>query len=573
MRNATRALVTFITLAMASTHAMAASPREELLALLPKEPAFCVAVQDLRGQSKRLLESPFGQRFQQSPLFAGLMSAEPIARLREMDEQLKMHLQTSIAEIRDEAFGDAFVLAFWPADGATPETALILTQARNKDLPAAVLKRLNDLQLQSGDLQRADVVQHGAATYNRCTEAGGKVNCQLVLDGLVALTSDEELLKQVIDRRTQRDRKLNNRLAQSFVDLGVAKDAAVVWVNPRAFDRQMAEKLANANASELPVLRLIQNGWHQTSGLALSANLGEVGDVRLSVQMATESLSPTLQKILKEARTSSALWSRIPDDAIVAAAGRFDLAEIAQLLNELAPADQQGKQLADVNKTTMALLGMDVHKDILEKLGPDWCFYVAAPPSARVMPDVVLGMALRNHNAEVEEAFGDSLRTLGGLLAMGRANEGKPTMLKRSRLGDVRVTSIWSEAWAEAGLQPAGAIKEGCLVLASSPDAIGRFPQTKPPIAKDGPVPLLKVSFTRAVAFLNDPQRRPALINLLGEMHQQPAAEIDERLQQLTNAFDLFDGMELVQETSPGRLILRLRLKTKEALTLSGKSN
>lgn len=574
MRTLRRWFAIAFVLSMASSHASAASPREELLGLLPSEPTLCVAVQDLRGQSHRLLNSPFGQRFQQSPLFVALLDAEPIAKLREMDEQLKMHLQTSIAEIRDEVLGDAVVLAFWPGDGMRGETALIMAQARNKELPAQLLKRLNDVRLQSGELQRVDVVQYGAISYTRTAEANGKIDYQLVTDGMVALTSSEDVLKQVIDRKAQAEKRSNNGMAKSFADLGVHKDAIVFWINPRSFDTQMADKLNNANGPEVALLRAIQSVWQQTSGVALSGQISDAVHVRLSMRSTVDSLSPTLQKILKEARTRSAFWNYVPDDAIAAVAGRFDVAEIARLIDESGTAEQRGKLFTDVNRTTLALLGMEVQKDVLDKISPDWGCYVAPCSSGKVAPDLVLAARLHANNPDAEEAFADSLRTLGGLLAMNRTNEGKPTMLKRSKDGNVRITSLWNEQWAEAGLQPAGTVKDGYLVLASSPDAIARFqPRAKAVASKEGRIPLARISFTRAGEYLNDPQRRASLVSFLGQMHQQPANDIEQRLQHVTGVFDLFDAMELWHETGNGGITLSLRLTTKEPLTPQTKSD
>ena len=79
---------------------------------MPDDVGFCLVVQDLRGHSADVLESPFAQAFAKSPLASPVRRRDEWKQLSDVEKYLKKHLGVGWKEIRDELLGDAFVFAY-----------------------------------------------------------------------------------------------------------------------------------------------------------------------------------------------------------------------------------------------------------------------------------------------------------------------------------------------------------------------------------------------------------------------------------------------------------------------------
>src|SRR5260370_39535468 len=64
------------TLFLVAVRGRAESARDELLRLVPDDVGFCLLLEDLRGHTARLLESPFVRQFEKSPM-GGLLKTDP----------------------------------------------------------------------------------------------------------------------------------------------------------------------------------------------------------------------------------------------------------------------------------------------------------------------------------------------------------------------------------------------------------------------------------------------------------------------------------------------------------------
>src|SRR5262245_50560024 len=146
------AWLSLLVLALLAAASPGATPREELLRLVPEDAGFCVVLQDLRGHSERLTTSPFLAAFMASPLGDAVRASPEARQLLELKKHLAKHLGLDWTELRDEVFGDAVVLAYRPPTPQQPgrEQELVLVHARSPKLLARLLDRLNEAQKQSG---------------------------------------------------------------------------------------------------------------------------------------------------------------------------------------------------------------------------------------------------------------------------------------------------------------------------------------------------------------------------------------------------------------------------------------
>src|SRR5438445_399058 len=113
--------------------AKAATPREELLRLVPEDVGFCLVIQDLRGHSERCLSSPFVKELRDSPIGQTIRQAPETRKLAEFDRHIQQVLGVSLAQLRDDICGDAVILAYRPGHPGKEEQeeGLLLVRARD----------------------------------------------------------------------------------------------------------------------------------------------------------------------------------------------------------------------------------------------------------------------------------------------------------------------------------------------------------------------------------------------------------------------------------------------------------
>src|SRR5262249_28131215 len=74
-----------------------ATPREELLRLVPGDIGFCLVIGDLRAHHEKLLRSPWIKAVANSPLGKALRNAPEVAQLRNLEQQLRKGLNVTWA--------------------------------------------------------------------------------------------------------------------------------------------------------------------------------------------------------------------------------------------------------------------------------------------------------------------------------------------------------------------------------------------------------------------------------------------------------------------------------------------
>src|SRR5262249_28870399 len=116
------------------------------------------------------------------------------------------------------------------------------------------------------------------------------------------------------------------------------------------------------------------------------------------------------------------------------------------------------------------------------------------------------------------------------------------------------------------GLQPAFALKDGCLVLASSPDVVLGFGTAPGATANraDSQVPLLRLSVREITRYLKE--RQDVLVAYISKKKQLPNEMVAQGLTSLLAGLELLDAIEISQRSDPGRVILSLRVRPTQPL-------
>lgn len=548
---------------------LAATPRDELLHLVPGDSGFCFIIQDLRGHWAELKDSPLMQEWRGSPLGKALARSPEVQQLRRAEQKFKDKLGVSSAQIRDEIFGDAIVLAYRPAPADKPEQeqGLMLVRAHDASLMTNLIKRLNDAQKEDGELRELEERKHGGQVYVR--RVGREATHYYFVRGpVLAFTSSEEMIRRVIDL-AQSKPKGAPIIAQRLKQLGLDNAFAVLWVNPRPFDAELAAKVRAARDVEASVLDKILVYWKALDGVALSLAM-HTSDVELAVSfVARESDLPEAGKQLFAIQNASSdLWKRFPATSLAATAGRVDVVALCNFFGDFLP-DAAKQRLKDaVDRGAGAALGLDVAKDVLPNLGPDWGMCLIAPGDDSKSPFPSFLTALRVQTGKgdkpVDRALLSGLNSLA-ILGVLAHNNSKPEKISLSTdwQDKIEVKYFSGDKALPPGFRPAYALKEGYLLLATSPDAIRQFGA-----GKQGEVPdqglLARISLKAVGAYLT--KHKAALAADLARREGVSAQEIERRFQGLVLLARFVETVDLRRKVAEGQMSLMLHIKTVKPL-------
>jgi hypothetical protein len=541
-----------------------AAPRDELLRLVPDDVAFCLVVQDLRGHVEALTASPFGEAIRQSPLGAALKDSDEWKKVAFVNAELRKQLGLGVAEIADKLLGDAFVLAYRPnPPGKTGEDqGLFLLRARDAEVLANFVERLNRAQKDSGDLKELEERQHAGATYFRRAERKGD-SFYYVNGPVLAYSSQEALLRQAVER-DRTESAAEPPVARQLRLLGAERALAAVWINPRAFDAEMRHNRERAEGADKVVQAAFLRYWEALDGAALALSLDKDVRLTLALRARTESLPAAARRFFAEAARPSELWDRFPDDALLTAAGRFDPAALLQMLGDFQTKEARAALVESLERGLGAPLGKDFVREVLPRIGPDFGLCLLAPPSADggPLPHALLAVRVRSEQG-ADAALLSAVDFYARLAVVASGGRGKGISLKSLRQDKTEVKYLDGEGAFPPGVQPAYALVDGYLVFASSPEALRRFGPARPAKAA-GEVPLLRLSAQGLHRYLTE--RREALVPLAAEKNNLSKDEAARRLDGLAAGLRLFDRIEVLQSTEGGRLSLTLRVQTAKPL-------
>jgi hypothetical protein len=567
-----RAWAAVLVTAVLVSSAGAASPREALLRLVPDDVAFCLVIQDLRGHGAAMRDSPFSRRFRTSPLGMSLTATDDFKKLLNVDKFLQEHLGIDSNKLANEILGDALVFAYRPGPPGKPEAeeGLLLIRAREAKTLADLVDRVNEVQKKAGDLTELEALVHKGHTYYRRVEKN-QTRYYWLEGPVLAVSEQQGLLRQAIDLATEPPRaEREPAVARQMRRLGVDQALVGLWVNPRSFDADMERKADAAKPEEAVPTRAFLATWKALDGIALSIDLQMELEVTLAVGAKAEALPAAFRRLSAEASKRSELWDRFPPDAIVAVAGRVDVAALAETVGTFLTPDLRQTVRAKLGGTLSPAVGRDFFKEIVPNLGPDGGLCVWSPPAGGQdwFPQAVACFRVRPGAGApgVDQAVLGGVNFFAQLAVVAYNQQAAQAMALKTVTSDkAEIKYLSGNPQFPAGLQPAYALVDGYLVLGTSPEAIRRFQAMPTASAGDADaVPLLRVSATEAARYLQ--QWRAPLIAFLAEKNQISKQEAATRLSGLVAGLQWVDRVELLQKVSDGQVRLTARVKTTQPL-------
>lgn len=235
------------------------------------------------------------------------------------------------------------------------------------------------------------------------------------------------------------------------------------------------------------------------------------------------------------------------------------MALVQGVLETLPPAER-GKVSEDLQGGLKLITRLDLLRDVLPNLGPDWGVCLLPPAEGTQLPQVIAALAVKPGSGPepVDEMLFKGAQLLAGLAVLdhNRKHPDDPIKVESVQQGAVTVKYLTARS-LPPGFRPACAVKDGFLLFATSPDAVARFGPREASVPSKAETPLARVSPLELANLVR--LRRDQVVLDIRQKHQLSAAEAGE-VDQLLGLLDLFDSVTLSQHSEPGQASWTLRL-------------
>jgi hypothetical protein len=537
-------------LLLVSVFPVAAAPRDELLRVAPPDAALLVLVQNGREHIKQLDASPFAKWLPQSALGKQLLAGADLKQAKAGLEPLFAALGIKPEELISDVLGDAAAFAYTPAPNgeANGERAVLLIRPGKPETLARLIAKLNEIQTANGEVKSVTARKHRGEEYFERQKPSGPSDFYCFRGGVFAFSSSEADVRSVIDREKDEAKPV---LAARIEKLGAADSLVVALINPRHFDRDLAAKLADAKPAEKAFLERFHEAWLALDSAAVHLALNADLELGVSIQFQPGKTPAFAKGWLTGSRETAAIWSAIPNDALVAFAGKFRASELVEALSA-ANAPMSLKAAAE--QVLGPVFGKDKLPQVLAALGPQWALW-AEPPKDGFLP--VVAAAVQVEGKAAEKALDRGLSY--GFNALRIAyNAGHTDQIELVETDD-GITSLVNEKGFPPGFQPSYAFKHGYLLIAGSPRIIKRFEVPKPAAAR-GEAVIARISAVAIRSYLQT--HGEAMAKFLAAKGQGGEQDLVKQFQQAAALLELADRIELATrgDDTGLRVTARLRL-------------
>src|SRR5262249_40224327 len=148
--------------------------------------------------------------------------------------------------------------------------------------------------------------EHKGVKYFRRAESKG-TNYYLLRGPVLLYTSQEAFLQQAIEQDKALATDARPPQVRRLEELGLDRAFAALALNPRAFDRAIADKAAEDHAA-----KTFASYWKALEGVGLAVHLDRGLHFSLTIKAKTQQLPAPAKKFLASASKPSELWSSFP---------------------------------------------------------------------------------------------------------------------------------------------------------------------------------------------------------------------------------------------------------------------
>ena len=377
-------------------------PADALLRLVPSDVAVVVSVEGLRDYTSAFFKSPLAGDFLRLPAVRAWLASERYQHFERSRAQVETLLGANLTDVRDELLGDAVILALRlppKADGDVSQgRGILLVQARDPALLARLIRVVNTIQQESGELAGVAKRQRNVTTYfvREFPAAANRPPEWYVAypDGTFALSNSEDMIRSVIDRKARPQDGKDGTTAGPSVDPGLGelprlkavqdklpeRAVARLFINPRHFERAIAAAPRPGKPTDARIMATLERYLAAVDYAGAALTWNDESIVIHSVETLNPSLlDPWMRHWAGDARPVDSTLARVPSTALALASGHVDALAFIDAIAQIVP-DEDQPRLSNI-ETVMSglLLGHDLRTKVLPGIVPNILTYVDAP--------------------------------------------------------------------------------------------------------------------------------------------------------------------------------------------------
>jgi hypothetical protein len=563
-------------LALEEPPALAAS-REKVLRCLPPQAALVLYGQDLHTRWQQLRSSPFLKVFPQTELGRELYAAIPFQQVQQTAELVLRELKTTPEELLEDVFGQVVAFAYTPArdQPASPHSSLLVIAPRRPARLQALVQRLNELQIQSGEVSTVEQRQQGQWTYFVRKKGQAEGEYYAFSHGLFLFSPGESELRAALQRLEASETASPWR--KRWQRWGWTDMTAIVAVEPRSWDAQWTHRIEQAQGQEKALLQRWSQVWSGIEAVALGLHLHRGVDLHLMLEVTPQRLPPPWQQWWS-ASVQPAPLHLLPPDAWLAVQGYGRLADWLDRLDVLLPHEDQRPLSQWLEQAVGPLLGRDHFPAVRECLGPHWAVWLEPPAVENDLPILAAVVSLQGEKGQRQRAARALCQALTFAFHAWRvqynATHADQITWMEPKVGEAGLSGMLvNERGFPPGVAPCFAVIEDHLILASSPVALQRLAQRLRPTSKGPTVPNTSASPAWSVATFhvrrvqNYLQQRPELLaRSLAPFFGMEERELSEQFRRLAVLLEPIESLHVLYERKDQRMCWTLRCQLRWSL-------
>ena len=455
----------------ASADAAARKPKTDLRRLVGSDVGLCLEFHDLAGTRQRAMESEPIRRFLQTNLFRFLNGSEPFRGMKKVRRDIEALTGKPLPEFFDAVAGNSVILAVYPS-GTKEPAGVLITETSD---PKVIEKTIANWQRHDKQLTTTEIA-FGKSRYIRLgREKDPRPLYYMFLNNVFVLTDREAVVQKVI--RLSQAAPGGKGTLNGVPEYGEARKSlrgqpvATAFINPRAWDAALKIDADSASSERVPAAIWKSCRWVMGS---LRIDHGAVFDI--VVQFDPKSLPEESRKALKRIDGQPGMLDRIPANAIVAVAGRFDPTGLTNVMQTVGEGPNAG-DLKKIRGVAKALLHFDPVSYALPRLKENYAFFIVgrSAKDGRVPIEGLAAVELtpdKSHD-KIEAGLANVLRYLVTSYNLHAAMKGNVPLANAKS----RKTKTVSMHWAEtlASYRPGFGIANNFLAVASDPKLIEQF--------------------------------------------------------------------------------------------------
>jgi hypothetical protein len=391
-----------------------AAEEKPLAALVPGDVGVCLELRGLAAAGREFRSSAHFQRLAEFPPFQRWQEKEG-AELRALSAQMATLIGVEPGDVWEKVLGNQSLVAIWPAEQAidsktdgVPKTDLEGTDAGRPDRgpPIVVILRASDatvLRKVTDGFRAAQTLfekanwqtaTHGGIEYQLGMRPSRKRPLRLALLDSTAVLSDHESVFHRVLELSQRSGSSGNASGSSLGSLAelpayaaasnqMPRGAAVTcFVNPRTWEPVMRAEVAAAPERQRAEKQLLLETWQSLESCWATVELTPRVRLQAAIKYDAKTLPAPVADFLACFRGTSQFLSKVPENSLVAVAGRFDVDRFITWARKYGPKEkrQQALQEKEAGKDEVSkekeVGDADVIVPLLRLLGPDLGIYL-----------------------------------------------------------------------------------------------------------------------------------------------------------------------------------------------------